>query len=192
MSTTHLYRRLNRRETHSPLSGLAIVLAVLAILVLAYLGTEFVLRAFGFAPLLVAPQAIAQAVVDAPAYPAWTLIAGGIVAAIIGLVLVIVAVTGARRARHTLTSERAATVIDNEVIASALARHAASAAHTSADNTSVSVSHRTAVVRVTPASGTAVDAAAVTAAVDEQLRSYDLKPSIRSRVIISTEGKVGA
>jgi hypothetical protein len=192
MSTTPLYRRLNRRETHSPLSGLAIVLAVLAILVLVYVGTEFVLRAFGFAPLLAAPQALAQAVVDAPTYPSWTLIAGGIVAAIVGLVLVIIALAGARRARHTLTSERAATVIDNEVIASALARHAARAAHTSADNTSVTVSHRTAVVRVTPASGTAVDAAAVTAAVDEQLRSYDLKPSIRSRVIISSQGKVGA
>jgi hypothetical protein len=192
MSNTTLYRRLNRRETHSPLSGLAIVLAVLAILVLAYFGTEFALRLFGFAPLLAAPMTLAQGVIDAPTYPAPALIGGGIVAAVIGLILVIVALSGARRARHTLTSDRAATVIDNEVIASALARHAARAAHTSADNTSVTVSHRTAVVRVTPASGTEVDTAAVTAAVDEQLAAYDLKPSIRSRVIISNQGKVGA
>ncbi|RFA23349.1 MmoB/DmpM family protein [Subtercola boreus] len=192
MSTTSLYRRLSRRETHSPLSGLAIVLALLAILALAYLGVEFVLRLLGRSALLVAPAQLAQAVTDAPGYPAGALIAGGIVAAVIGLILVIVAFSGSRRARHTLTSERAATVIDNEVIASALARHAAYAARISPDNTQVTVSHRRAIVRVTPASGLTVDRDAVSAAVDEQLAAYELEPSIRSRVIIESQGKVGA
>ncbi|RFA10912.1 hypothetical protein B7R54_18135 [Subtercola boreus] len=192
MSTTSLYRRLNRRETHSPLSGLAIVLAVIAILVLAYLGVESVLRVLGAAPLLAAPATLAQGVTDAPSYPSWTLIAGGIVVALVGLVFVITAFSGARRARHTLTSERSATVIDNEVIASALARHAARAANISPDNTSVTVTHRTAVVHVTPASGSSVDKAAVASAVDEQLAAYALKPGIRSRIVISSNGKVGA
>ncbi|MEA9986143.1 MULTISPECIES: hypothetical protein [Subtercola] len=187
-----LYRRLLRRETHSPKSGLAIVLAVIAILMLVYVGTECVLRLLGQPALLVAPARLAQAVIDAPTYPAGALIAGGIVAAVIGVALVIGAFGGGRRARHTLPGSRAATVVDNEVIASALARHAAKAAHASADNTMVSVSHRTAVVRLTPTSGRPVDRDAVVRAVDEQLASYEVKPGIRSRVIIREHGKVGA
>ena len=44
MSTpTSLYSRISRRETHSPRSLLAIILAVLLIIVAAWIGTEIVL-----------------------------------------------------------------------------------------------------------------------------------------------------
>lgn len=192
MTTDSLYRRLRRRETHEPLSGLAVVLAIVAVLVLAYLGTESVLRLIGQPPLLVSPARLAQGVTDAPGYPVGALVGGGLVAALIGLILIVTALSHPRRARHILPSERAAIVVDNEVVASALARHAARAARTSPDNTTVTVSHRTAVVRVTPTTGTPVDIAAVTTAVDEQLAGFALQPGIRSRVVIEKQGKVGA
>jgi hypothetical protein len=56
----------------------------------------------------------------------------------------------------------------------------------------VSVSHREAVVRVTPTSGLPVDGASVVAAVDEQLHGYSLRRSIRSKIIVAESGKVGA
>lgn len=51
-----LYPRLVRRETHSSRSGSAIVLAVLLILLFAWLGTEAVLAVLGQPALLVAPR----------------------------------------------------------------------------------------------------------------------------------------
>ena len=49
------YRRIGRRETHSPRSLLAIVLAVLLIVTLAWVGTEIVIALLGAPALLVAP-----------------------------------------------------------------------------------------------------------------------------------------
>jgi hypothetical protein len=54
-SFSGIYRRVSRRETHSPRSLVAIVLAVVLILVLAWIGTEIVLALLGAPALLVAP-----------------------------------------------------------------------------------------------------------------------------------------
>ena len=87
---------------------------------------------------------------------------------------------------------RAAVVADDEVIASALARHAARAANTNPDNTLVSVSARQAIVRLTPTSGTPVQREAVADAVREQLAALELTTPVRCSVIIASSGKVGA
>ena len=77
MSTDSTYRRLVRRETHSSRAGIAITIAVLLILVLAWLGTESVLAAVGSAPLLLAPADAASATLDAASAPAGALVAVG-------------------------------------------------------------------------------------------------------------------
>ncbi|PPF92656.1 hypothetical protein C5C19_19080, partial [Pseudoclavibacter sp. RFBH5] len=87
---------------------------------------------------------------------------------------------------------RTATVADNAVIASALARHAARAGHVSPDNVTVSVSHRRADVRLVPASGVPVDAASIEAAVTRQLEQYELTPRVTAKVRVAENGKVGA
>ena len=66
-STGALYPRLVRREITSSRSTSAIVLAVLLILVFAWIGTEAVLAALGQPALLVAPQDGAAAVLGSAA-----------------------------------------------------------------------------------------------------------------------------
>ncbi|PPG32125.1 DUF6286 domain-containing protein [Pseudoclavibacter sp. RFBB5] len=193
MSTnTSLYARLSRRETHSPRSALAITLAVLLILVAAWIGTEIVLSLLALPALLVAPADMFASALGVLEQPAQYVGIAGVVVAIIGLVLLIAGLAPGRRARHTLTSTRTATVADNAVIASALARHAAHAGNVSPDNVTVSVSHRRADVHLTPASGLPVDAAAITAAVNQQLERYELTPRVTAKVRVAENGKVGA
>ena len=83
-------------------------------------------------------------------------------------------------------------IADNEVIASALARAAADAGDVDPDNSVVTVSHRRAVVTLTPTSGIGVSRTGVEEAVAEQLDDYGLRPSVRPRIIIEATGKVGA
>lgn len=191
MSTSSIYRRIARRETHSPRSVLAIILAVIVILVAAWFGTEIVLSLLGQPALVVAPTDAEHAILSVQALPFAMLLGSGIVLAIVGLVLILAALTAGRRARHVIQTDRAVTVIDNRVIASALARHASYAGNTSPDNTRVDVTHRRAVVHITPTSGTTADKAAIKTAVDEQLDSFGVQPALRSKISIRT-GKVGA
>jgi len=193
MSTHNaLYGRITRRETHSPRSTLAIVLAVIVILACALASTEIVLALASQKPLVARPGAVADLLVNMPRYPPATVIAVGVLAAIVGLVLVIAALAPGRTARHVVATERTAAVVDNEVIASALARHAARAGNVDPDSVSVSVSHRQAVVRVTPVSGLPVDRASVISVVDRQLHEFGLRPRLNSKVIVAESGKVGS
>ncbi|NYF11936.1 hypothetical protein HDC34_000230 [Pseudoclavibacter sp. JAI123] len=192
--STHgsLYSRLSRRETHSPRSALAIILAVMLILVAAWIGTEIVLSLLALPALLVAPADMFTSALGVLEQPTQYVGIAGVVVAIIGLILLIAGLAPGRRARHTLTSTRTATVADNAVIASALARHAAHAGNVSPDNVTVSVSHRRADVHLVPASGLPVDAAAITAAVNQQLEQYELTPRVTAKVRVAENGKVGA
>jgi len=69
MSTASLYKRIVRRETHSSRAGIAITLAVLLIVALAWIGTEAVLAAVGTAPLLLAPTDLVGSTLDARVRP---------------------------------------------------------------------------------------------------------------------------
>jgi hypothetical protein len=187
-----VYDRISRRETHSPRSLLAIVLAVVLIVVFAWIGTEIVIALLGLPALLVAPADMFGAAAGLATAPAGIVATAGILVALVGLVLVIAGVAPGRRARHVLATTRAATVVDNEVVASALARAASLAGDVDPDNTTVSVSHRRAVVQLTPTSGVPVNRQAVAEAVDRQLESYGLRPAVRARVQVSERAVVGA
>ncbi|MCS5721654.1 DUF6286 domain-containing protein [Herbiconiux sp. CPCC 203407] len=187
-----VYRRIARRETHSPRSMPAIVLAVALILVLAWIGTEIVIDLLGAPALLVAPVDMFTSAVNLVEAPAGIVAAAGIVVAVIGLALVVVAVSPGRRARHLIQSSRTVVVVDNEVIASALARHASLAGDVDPDNATVSVSHRRADVQLTPTSGIPVDPAVVKEDVARQLESYGLKPGVGARVRVAQTGRIGA
>lgn len=194
MTATHsLYRRIRRRETHSPRAVAAIVLAIVLILTFAWLAVEVILRALKQSPLLVAPLDMATALVEITALPSSVLIGAGLVIALVGVVLVALGLSPGRRARHVIESEHAVTIVDDEVIASALAQHAALAADVSADRVRVTVSRRRADIRLTPTSGFPVDRGVVLDAVAEELESYDLDPVLRApRLSLTAQGKVGA
>lgn len=185
------YTRIARRETHSPRSVLAIILAIMLILAAAYAITEIILAMLSKPALLVAPKDASQSLVDASTLPMGALIAAGIVLLVVGLILIVIALTAGRRARHVITTDRVVTVVDNEVIASALARHASYAGGTSPDNTRVSVSHRRAIVEVAAASGANAPSQAILDAVNEQLDLYGLKPGLKGKVNVK-RAKVGA
>lgn len=190
--TASLYRRISRRETRSSRSGLAITLAAIIVLLSAYAAIEILLHLSGQPALVSDMLGVATATVGLADYTAGMVIAVGVVLALIGLAIMVAALTAGRRARHLLDTEKTPAVVDNAVIASALARHAAYAGNVSPDNVTVSVSHRTAVVNLVPASGMTVDKDAVNSAVQEQLDTYRLTPTVRPRVVIGEQGKVGA
>jgi hypothetical protein len=192
MSTASVRRRVTRRELHSPRSTAAIVVAVLLVVALAWVGTEIVIALLGLPALLVAPADMFTSAVNLPEAPAGIVVAAGAVAVVLGLVLVVLGLAPGRRPRHVLETERAATVVDNEVVASALARHASLAADVDPDHTTVSVSKRVAVVDLVPTSGVPVDRADVTEAVDRELAGYGLRQKVSSRVRVRENGKVGA
>lgn len=193
MTHPTLYRRVLRRETHSPRAALAVFAAVLLILAFAWMATESVLELLGRPPLLVSPGEALLAVISLPTAVITPAIVGaGVVATIIGLIFVAYAVLPGRRARHTGVVGRTAVVVDNAVIASALARTASNAANIDPDQVVVSIGHRTAEIRVRPSSGFSVDEAAIVSAVEQQLDDFELTPSIRSKVTIDRKGVVGA
>ncbi|NQX36882.1 DUF6286 domain-containing protein [Herbiconiux sp. VKM Ac-2851] len=192
MSAESVRRRITRRELHSPRSTAAIVVAVLIVVALAWVGTEIVIALLGLPALLVAPADMFASAVSLPEAPAAIVVAAGVVAVVIGLVLIVLALAPGRRPRHVLETERAATIVDSEVVASALARHASLAADVDPDHTTVSVSRRQAVVDLVPTSGIPVDRSSVSAAVDRELAGYGLRRSVSSRVRVRENGKVGA
>lgn len=121
-------RRVLGRETHSSRSGLAITVASLIIVVCLVVATERVLEFLGRAPLLFSLTDAARTA-SAPAADLLRVVVPlGIGVALVGLFLLLAAILPARRTRHGLSTDRLAVVIDDEVIASALARTTAAAA----------------------------------------------------------------
>ncbi|WP_104083866.1 DUF6286 domain-containing protein [Cryobacterium sp. Y11] len=192
VAMTATYGRISRRELHSPRSTAAIAVAVVAILVCCWLGTEIVLRLIDQPALLATPADLAAGVASASMVP--TPVLGAITAgcALLGLGLVIVAVTPGRRARHLIDSERMVTVVDDEVIASALAGRAARVSGIDPDSTRVSISRRLATVHVVPTSGQPVQRDSVDQAVRAQLDGLKLRPTLQTRVVVAVGGRVGA
>lgn len=187
------YARIIRRETHSPRTTTTIVLAVLIILACAYAGTELVLHMLGQPPLLVAPEAAVTWLATLPTLqPLSAISAGGMVLAVIGLLLMLHAVRSGRLARHQMVHDGGAVIVDNGVLASSIARRVALVARVPQGQAVVSVSHRRAVVDVTPTSGIPVDESSIQSAVDEELAAYDLRPPVRSTVRIRSTGAVGS
>jgi len=191
VSTSSVYSRIKRRETTSPRATLAIILAVIIILATAYAVTETILALTGQQPLLADPDQMGTAVVGLASYTPSIVIAAGVLAVLLGLLLIVAAFRAGRRPRHVLDTDRVVTVVDDEVIASALARSAAFQAGIDPDNTRVEVSRRRATIRLTPTSGTAVDRDPVTQTAGQQLQGYGLTPTVKPKIVVE-RSKVGA
>jgi hypothetical protein len=184
------YSRYLRRETHRSRSAAQIVVLLLIALVAAYVGTEAVLAVLGAPPLLAAPSAILGAIVGAAELANPALIGLAIGVGVLALILLVLALAPGSRARHTVDDDRLAVVVDDGVIASALARTARTAAHSRREDTRASIGRRTALVEVTPASGIAVDREAVQRAVDDELARIGAKPATRATVRVSDSGRI--
>ncbi|MEN0023694.1 MAG: DUF6286 domain-containing protein [Microbacterium sp.] len=183
MSTPAL-RRVVRRETHSPRTVAMFVAVILLILALAYVGLEIVLSLAAQPALLVGPGAAAGWLIGLPTFPAGLVIAGSAVLALIGVVFVVLAVTPGRLSKHSFEAGDRAVVVDNGVIASALAQHLAEETGIARDDITVGVGHRSVDVTVRPGAGIPLDRAEVQAAAEAELQTYRLTRSVRTHVRI--------
>lgn len=186
-------QQILRRETHSSRAAASIIAAVLVIALCVYALLETAVRAVGQPPWLVDPQTAAERVVALPnGVPPLLLGVVGAVLVMAGLFFFLNAVLPGRRARHVLRDGRAAVVVDDEVIASALARRARLAANVSQEQVMVTVSRQQVDVNVRPTSGVPLSRDAVLAAVQDELREMRLTPTPEARINVTSTGVIGA
>jgi hypothetical protein len=154
---------------------------------------ESALRAIGQPPWLIDPQTAAERLVTLPEGISPLLLGalGGVVA-MAGLFFFLNAILPGRRSRRLLEDPRAGVVVDDEVIASALAKAARAAANVTQEQVMVVVSQRLVVVNVRPTSGVPLHEERIIAAVEEELRQMAPSPMPAVRVNVSTSGVIGA
>ena len=185
--------RILKRETHSSRAVVSVIAAALVMAVCAYALLETGVRAIGQPPWLVDPQTAAERVVALPAgIGPLLLVVTGAVIAMVGLFFFLNAVLPGRRARHLLPDRRAGVVVDDEVIAAALARRARLAANVSQEQVMVVVSRNRVMVNVRPTSGVPLRPDAVLDAVRAELQEMGPWPMPEVRIQVSTAGVVGA
>lgn len=182
-----------RRETSSSRAYVAAGVAVVVALGCAYLLLESTLQAFGQPAWLIDPESAAHAVAGLPGDANRGLLGLiGAVLVMVGIMLVVVAVRQGRRGRRSLPGGRVAVVVDDEVLASALARRARAAALVRPEQVNVVLSDREAVVNVRPTSGIPVRAEDVLAATEDELARLRPDPYPQLRVRVEGTGVVGA
>src|SRR6478672_26339 len=175
-------RRITYRETHSTRAAVSVVAAALVLVLAGYGVLESGVHAVGQPAWLVEPQVAAQRSVDLPAgIPPLLLAAIGAVLAMLGLIFLLNGILPGKRARHVLAGESGeglpAVVVDDEVIASSLARRARLAANVTPDQVMVVVSQRQVLVNVRPTSGVPVNPERVLEAVRDELDQMLLEPA---------------
>jgi hypothetical protein len=163
----------------------------------AYGLLEAGVHAIGQPAWLIEPQVAAERLVALPAgIPPLLLGALGAVLAMFGLVFFLNGILPGRRARHLLACSPdpggPAVVVDDEVIASSLARRARLAANVTPEQVMVVVSQRQVVVNVRPTSGVPVERDSVLAAVESELAAMALDPSPEVHVNVAPSGVIGA
>jgi hypothetical protein len=186
-------RRILDRETRSSRAAVSGIAAVVVIILCGYGLLEAAVRAIGQPPWLIDPQTAAERIIALPqGMPPLLLGVIGAVTAMAGLFFFLNAVLPGRRARHLLPDRRAGVVVDDEVIASALARRARLAANVTQEQVMVIVAQRQVTVNVRPTSGVPVSENAVLAAVLDELREMAPEPMPEVRVNVAASGVIGA
>ncbi|WP_422935206.1 hypothetical protein [Sinomonas sp. P47F7] len=182
-----------RRETSSGRVFASAVVAVIVTLLCLYALLESTLQAIGQPAWITDPETAARFIAGLPksANPG-VLGLLGVVIALAGLVFVLLGLRPGRPGRRALPGQRIAVVVDDEVLASALARRARAAATVRPEQVTVFVSQGEALVNVRPTSGVPVSAEAVLAAVEDELRRLRPEPYPVIRVRVAGTGVVGA
>lgn len=187
-----LSKKILKRETRSSRAAISVVAAILVAL-LAVLGLlEAMLRAFSQPSWLIDPLAAAQTLTRLPNGSSQILLGAiAVLIFLIGLIFLCNAVLPGRRARHVIADPRVAVVVDDEVIASALAKRARLAAGVTREQVMVVVSARSVQVNVRPTSGIAVDETQIRAAVEAELTDMALDPALDVTINVASTGVIG-
>lgn len=182
-----------QRETRSSRAGAAVIAAVLVIVLCTYGLLEAGVRALGQPPWLIDPQAAAERIVALPqGIPPLLLGVTGGVVFMAGLFFFLSAVLPGRKARHLLHDPRAGVIVDDEIIAAALARRARLATNVTQEQVMVVVSKQLAVINIRPTSGVPLRRDDVLAAVQDELVQMGPVPMPEVRLNVAPSGVVGA
>ncbi len=190
MTTTRLDRRYRRRELHRSRSTAMNVFLVLVILVAAWVGTEAVLAAAGQGPLVASPRQLLTTALHPSAAELPYVVAGVIVAAVLGIVAVVLALAPGRKARKAIASERGAILVDDGLLASGLSRAARTEPGAGGASIRTTVGARSALVSVQPVSGLPIDESALTERLREHLTELGLDRRLRVRADVSATGRI--
>lgn len=177
-------RRIVRRETHSPRTVAAAVTAAVLILALGYVAVETVLGMAGRPPLLARPGDVLRWLAALPDGQSAVLATVSAALVALGLALILLAVLPGRLSRQEASGNGRAVIVDNGVIATALAQHLSDEIGIARDRLTVGVGHRAidVTVRAEPWSG--VDETEVRAVVEAEVASYQLARRLATRVRI--------
>ncbi|MDP5226427.1 MULTISPECIES: DUF6286 domain-containing protein [Arthrobacter] len=182
-----------RRELTPSRSIAALLAGVLVVLLCVYFLLETILALFRLPGWLIDPDEALNWVAGLPGTgPGPVLALGGAVLAMVGFFFLVSALMPGRRARHSLPHPVLAVVVDDEVVASALARRARLAANVSPAQVMVTVARAQVLVNVRPTSGLRVTDDAVERAVTEELDAMGLSPRPSVTVHLASTGVVGA
>ncbi|KUM35817.1 hypothetical protein [Arthrobacter sp. EpRS71] len=192
MSQDPQIRRLIRRETHSSRAVASLLTASVLLAVFLWLTLESVLWLLKDQPVLASPAMMLRWLQDLPAntIPAG-MTAAGIGVAALGLLFLGLAVGRGRRHRRALDSERAAIVVDDDVIAAAVSGRVRLAAGLAPGQATTTVGGRSVRVQVRPTSGQPLAVENVREVVDGELATYGLHRRVTSGVQVLKEGAVG-
>ena len=181
--TTPALRRVIRRETHSPRTVAMIIAVILCILGLVYIGIELVLVIAAQPALLLGPADAWSWILGLPAGPPnGLLIAGSVVVALVGVWLVWLAIAPGRLSKHTLDGGGRAVIVDNGVIAAALAQHLSESTGLPREAIVVGVAHRSIDVTLRLDPDTDISPAEVRTLVDADTTRYRLDRPVRTAV----------
>lgn len=184
--------RIVRRETHRSRATSSVIFAIILIAVLAWQGTEIVLQLIKQPALLVSPDQFASWLSQLPEQTTQAgLVAAGAGIVIIGLIVLGIALGSGRKTRRALESDRGAIVVDDSVIADALARAASTLARVQPEQVFARVNGRKATVDIRPTSGVPVDREAVQAGLNTEIESWRLTKNFNATVTINPQGAVG-
>ncbi|AZS44681.1 DUF6286 domain-containing protein [Microbacterium oleivorans] len=183
--TTPVLRRVVRRETHSPRSVAFAVVVLLGIILALYVAVELILALAAQPALFVRPMAALQWLAGLPSsVPVAAGVAGGLVVAALGLWLVVLAVSPGRLSKHEMDAGGRVAVVDNGVVASALAQRVSDETGIARDRVTVGVAHRSVDVTVRPGAGIPIEKAQVTSLAEAEIASLKLARPVRTRVRI--------
>lgn len=180
--TNPVLKRVVRRETHSPRTMAMVIVLVVIIVGAVLTGIEIVLRMSGSAALLVAPGAATAWAEALPvAEPGEAVIAGASAVVLAGFVLLWFALAPGRRPKHSLGVSEHAVIVDNAVIASAIAERMRQELDLPRGAVIVGIGHRAADVRVRPEPGQLIDRAQVRSIAEGELVGYSASPRLKVR-----------
>lgn len=180
------YRRVLRRETHSSRTAPAVIAASVAIVILLAL---MVGGAWGLVDPSIRGEASSWLDGIAPRESRGAMLtAAGASGVLVALVLLALAVLPGRRARRARTTERVALLVDDGVLADAVADAVAIRCRIDRRQVSTTLGRSRVIVRITPISGIPIDetAAAETAAETVSALGFTATP----RVLVASNGVV--